>query len=279
MAGGNPGADEVWLFSQGGPRNALGDGLDLQDFPGYANRILVNVHQAQTLNPDLYTDKRLTSFERVQAEMDVSVEILHRVIRHFKSRGKKVVVFGHSFGALTVTRYLALKGPAAADRYVIMAGRLEMEQQLVDNRLDYLNGKPKGIYTFEYDSNSRKTAKHNPNLQPADRASELGMVFQGIQARHRYTELLKNMDLSKVLFAYGTRDRRTGSLDAAEESFLRSRGATVHAVSTGDTDYTDRNGDTQPCTTDPDQYPGCPGRHGSMFVGPANQNIVNWLNQ
>ncbi len=279
VAGGSADADEVWLYSQGGPVETLGDGLDLQEFPGYANKILVNVHQAQTFNTGLYSDTRLNSFERVQAEMDVSVEILHRTIRHFKAQGKKVVVFGHSFGALVLTRYLALRGPAAADRYVIMAGRLDMERTLVDNRLGYLNGKPNGIYTFEYDSNKAKSVKHEPDKQPEDRASEMGLVFQGILARHRYTQLLKNADLRKVLFAYGDRDRRTGSLDTAEVNLLTARGARAIAVSTGVADYIGRDGTTKQCTTDPDRFPGCPGRHGSMFEGTVPQDIVNWIDR
>ena len=88
VPGGDPDADTVWLFSQGGPATAL-DSSDLTEFPGHGKRILVNVHQVQTLNPGLIDDARLDSVARVQAEMDVSVEILDRVIRHFKARGKR----------------------------------------------------------------------------------------------------------------------------------------------------------------------------------------------
>ena len=56
----------------------------------------------------------------------MSVEILHRTIEHFKAQGKRVVVVGHSYGAFLITRYLAIEGPDAADRYLIMAGRLDM---------------------------------------------------------------------------------------------------------------------------------------------------------
>lgn len=93
--GGDPEAEEVWLFSQGGPLPFITDedgnhpAIDFDAFPGHDTRRLINVHQAQTFNPGLFTDKRLTSLERIQAEMDVSVEILHRVIRHFKSRARR----------------------------------------------------------------------------------------------------------------------------------------------------------------------------------------------
>ena len=37
-----------------------------------------------------------------------------------------MVVVGHSYGAFLTARYLWRKGPGAADRYLIMAGRLDM---------------------------------------------------------------------------------------------------------------------------------------------------------
>ena len=117
--------------------------------------------------------------------------------------------------------------------------------------------------------------------QPETRSDEMGFMFQGVMARHRYTDLLKNVYLSKALFAYGTKDRRIGSLDPAEVNFLVSRGATVHGVSTGVSDYLDEEGTTHSCATDPEEYAGCPGRHGSMFVSrsPANQVIVDWIDR
>lgn len=60
--------------------------------------------------------------QQVLAEMDLGVEILDRVIRHFKAQKKRVVVFSHSFGTFVLPLYLMLKGPDAADGHVIMAG-------------------------------------------------------------------------------------------------------------------------------------------------------------
>ncbi len=247
-------ANEVWLYWQGGPRKSIGipDDNPMDEFPGNDQRILVKVHQAQTLNPNLFTDERLTDFERIQAELDVSVEILDRVIRHFKSQNKKVVVFGHSFGAFCLTRYLALKGPGAADRYVIMAGRLDMEKALIDNRLAYLDSNPGGVIGFEYDSNGTKSTKQTDHV-PVTRSDIFGQVFQGIMARHRYTKLLSGTDLSKVIFAYGTRDTRTGSLEKVEVDLLKSRGAKVIAVDGGG--------------------------HDSMFMNQVPQSIVDLIEQ
>ena len=97
-------------------------------YPGHDAVLLVQVHQTLTINNDLVSRHRELSFEELQAEVDVSIEILHRVIEHFKAQGKQVVVVGHSYGAFVTARYLWRKGPGAADRYLIMAGRLDMQR-------------------------------------------------------------------------------------------------------------------------------------------------------
>lgn len=147
--GGATDADTAWLLLQGGPISELSPHQvhsTLKQFDGHESKLLVQVHQVQTLNPHLFEDPRLDSVEKAVAEMDLSVEILHRVIRHFEEQGKKVVVFSHSFGSLIVPRYLARKGTAAADRYVIMAGRLDMEDIFWEDRLALLHDSTKDFF-------------------------------------------------------------------------------------------------------------------------------------
>lgn len=240
--GGAADADTVWLFAQGGPIDMLDSAADLRQFDGHEGRILVNVHQVQTYNPRLIDDKRLNSLARLQAEMDVSVEILDRVIRHFKARGKRVVVFSHSFGSFVVPRYLALKGPGAADRYVIMAGRLDIESKMYENRLGKL--RDGGTVTYFYEGGTTLTEIDVADISAAERGFELenGMLpraermfaaFQGTLGRHRYTMLLARTDLSKAIYVYGTMDMAIGRLTEAEIAFLESRDATVVAVNGG----------------------------------------------
>ena len=235
-------ADTVWLFSQGGPATAL-DSSDLTEFPGHGKRILVNVHQVQTLNPGLIDDARLDSVARVQAEMDVSVEILDRVIRHFKAQGKRVVVLSHSFGSFIVPRYLALKGPGAADRYVIMAGRLDIEREMYENRLSKLHDASTVAWFYEGGTTLTRFDQAaapidpDPNAPPPESvlpwSVRMQAVFQGALGKHRYTRLLAGTDLSKVIYAYGTTDEAVGRLTGAEVAFLESRGAKVLAVEGG----------------------------------------------
>ena len=255
VPGGDPEAGTVWLFSQGGPVTELDSGADLTEFPGHGKRILVNVHQVQTLNPGLIDDRRLDSVARVQAEMDVSVEILDRVIRHFRARGKRVVLFSHSFGSFIVPRYLALKGPGGADRYVIMAGRLDIEREMYENRLGKLHDGSTVAWYYEggttltrFDLADDPGAPLENGMLP--RWLRMQAAFQGALGKHRYTRLLAETDLSRVIYAYGTTDREIGRLTAAEIAFLESRGARVLAVEGG---------------------------HGSMFDRPAAARIVELL--
>ena len=238
VTGGDPDADTVWLFSQGGPVTELDSGSDLTEFPGHESRILINVHQVQTLNPGLLDDTRLDSVARVQAEMDLSVEILDRVIRHFRARGKRVVLFSHSFGSFIVPRYLALKGPGGADRYVIMAGRLDIEREMYENRLSKLHdGSTVAWYYEDGTTLTRFDLADDPDAPLVNgmlpRWLRMQAAFQGALGKHRYTRLLAETDLSRVIYAYGTTDREIGRLTDAEIAFLESRGARVLAVEGG----------------------------------------------
>ena len=236
-------AETVWLFSQGGPNPEFMDDLGFTKFLAHADRLrvnvhLVNVHQVQTLNPDLFEDPRLDSVGRVVAEMDVSVEILDRVIRHFKDQGKKVVVFSHSFGSFVLPRYLALKGPGAADRYVIMAGRLDIEKKMYENRLGKLHEGgtvgyhyPDGTTLTEIDLADDPTVMLENGMLPLSFRRQA--AFQGALGKHRYTRLLAGTDLSKVIYAYGTADAAIGRLTDAEVAFLKARDAEVLAVTGG----------------------------------------------
>ena len=218
LEGGDVNSDTVWIFEQGGPRHELDDKNTLALFPNHEDKLLVQSHQILTYNKDLSQEE--LSIEQLRVENELNSEILHRVINHFKSQGKEVVVFGHSFGAMTMTHYLAHKGrEASADAYVIMAGRLDAEQKLYENLQqgifltfpDYRNPE---VYTTQPTNNQERT--------------ELRLV--GVITEYRYTEELRGRDLSNVIYAYGEHDEAVGALTDQEIQFLNSHGAHVIAV-------------------------------------------------
>ena len=231
-------SDTVWLLSQGGPAPDLSDGATINIFADDLTGprpLVVNVHQIQTYNPGLFERMDFDHVQQVRAEMDLSVEILDRVIKHFKSQGKTVVVFSHSFGSVIVPRYLMLKGPGAADRYVIMAGRLDFPDVMVQDRLSKLHDPDStSVYTYENDGVTLIKRETPEDVLVDGRlplSERLGAVFQGVLGQFDYTEALADTDLSKVIYAYGTGDEALGRLTEKEVRFLESRNAHVLAVS------------------------------------------------
>ena len=218
LEGGDINSDTVWIFEQGGPKHEFVNEDVLLQFPNHEDKLLVQSHQVLTYNNDL-SQEDLT-IEQLRVENEVNSEILHRVINHFKSQGKEVVVFGHSYGAMTVTHYLAHKGmEASADAYVIMASRLDAERKLYENLQqgifltfpDYRNPE---IYTTQPVNNQQRT--------------ELRLV--GVISEYRYTEELRGRDLSNVIYVHGKHDEAVGALTDHEIQFLNSHGAQVIAV-------------------------------------------------
>lgn len=215
--GGDPDSGTVWIYEQGGPLHELiGDYESFSAYPGHREIHFVQPHQTLTLNADLAERAEEYTLAELQAEVDVSVEILHRTIRHFRRQGKRVVVIGHSYGAFLVTRYLWQKPPESADRYLIMAGRLDMPEEVVNG---FLNGRawwfPDGVTPVELGAGAT-----------TDREL-MEMRIQAATGHDRYTERLAERDLGRVIYVYGTEDRHVGRLTEDEVGFLKSRGATV----------------------------------------------------
>ena len=227
----------VWIYEQGGPIHELQPAADVYErlsiYRGEEDVQLVMAHQTLTLNHDLAARYRDLSLAELQAEVDVSVEILHRTIEHFRAQDKRVVVIGHSYGAFLIPRYLWRHGPDAADRYLIMAGRLDMPMEIVNA---FLRGS-----VWYFPDAVTPTPLPLPG-EPTER-EHIESRIAAATGYDRYTERLAETDLRRVVYVYGTKDIQVGRLTANEVDFLNSRGAQVIPVEGGD--------------------------HGSMFVVPA----------
>ena len=217
----------VWIYEQGGPVHTLDDANIVYDelsiYRGEEDIELVTVHQTLTLNHDLADRYRDLSLADLQAEVDVGVEILHRTIEHFRAQGKRVVVIGHSYGAFLIPRYLWRHGPDAADRYLIMAGRLDMPMVVVNA---FLRGSP----WYFPDAVTPSPPPPHPEFTDRDHIETRIAAATGYD---RYTERLAETDLRRVVYVYGTEDTAVGRLTAKEVEFLASRGARVIPVEGG----------------------------------------------
>ena len=223
-------SDTVWILEQGGPLHELDpSGYDyFAHYPGREEVQFVQVHQTLTLNHDLAERDGAWLLADLQAEVDVSVEILDRTIKHFKAQDKRVVVVGHSYGAFLVARYLALRGAEAADQYLLMAGRLDMPEEVVRG---FLTGT---AYFFPDAVTPTQVPGQDHPLFPPKTARELmEMRIAAATGHTRYTTELAGTDLRKVIYVYGTLDMIVGRLTDDEVAFLRSRGSTVIPVQDG----------------------------------------------
>ena len=221
--GGDPDSGTVWIYEQGGPLHELvGDYESFSAFPRHRDIHFVQPHQTLTLNADLAARAGEYTLAELQAEVDVGVEILHRTIQHFRSQGKRVVVIGHSYGAFLIARYLWQKPPESADRYLIMAGRLDMPEVVVNG---FLNGQ---VYYFP-----NAVTPVDSGLEATTDRDLMEMRIAAATGHDRYTERLAERDLSRVIYVYGTEDDQVGRLTKDEVDFLKSRGAEVIAAEGG----------------------------------------------
>ena len=223
-------SDTVWIFEQGGPNHEFDPSAydSFVHYPGREEVQFVQVHQTLTLNHDLAKREGEWLLADLQAEVDVSVEILDRTIKHFKAQDKRVVVVGHSYGAFLLGRYLALRGPEAADQYLLMAGRLDMQEEVVQG---FLTGTeyyfPDAVTPTEF------PGQDHPLFPPKTARKLMEMRIAGATGHDRYTELLRGKDLHRVIYVYGTNDILVGRLTDDEVAFLRSRGSTVIPIQDG----------------------------------------------
>eukprot|EP01029_Cantina_marsupialis_P011638 TRINITY_DN258_c3_g1_i1.p2 TRINITY_DN258_c3_g1~~TRINITY_DN258_c3_g1_i1.p2 ORF type:complete len:286 (-),score=29.78 TRINITY_DN258_c3_g1_i1:1231-2088(-) len=219
IAKGDLKSETAYLYIQGGPVFNL-DSEDLDELLPDANALKVYVHQAQTLNPKLKTQD--LNLEQAVKENNVSIEILHKVIKHFKSLNKKVVVISHSFGSFITPKYIEKYGNDA-DAMCIMAGRIDMPDVVWQA---FRDGK---IYVFK-DGKDPVPMKDTPEEFDNKTSKSLAAAL----GQYRFSKLLAEKDLSKVLYVYGDKDEEVGSLSKEEVSFLTSKKVTVMGIENGE---------------------------------------------
>ena len=221
FARGNPQSDIVLVYAQGGPLSLLDSkGLSLIYDSGMRSKLkdalFVNVHQAQTLMPELF-DENSISFDQAKQHDAKTTQMLYKVIKYFKDDGKTVYVVGISFGAFVVQDLLATNGNIS-DGYLIMVGRLNIQDEIWTSY-------SKGI-VMEFDDDA---------LTPI-MADDIGHDHDGFENMHklaaglghkRYVELLEDVNLSNVVYVYGEKDKMVGKLSDLELEFLHSHNATV----------------------------------------------------
>ena len=221
---GNPDSDIVLIHSQGSPNLILSTWLFEKNAVRLSKTVgdhfWVNVKQNQMINLDEFRNRQL-SFDETKEYVTKTSKILWEIVNYFKSQNKKVYLLGASGGAFVITDMIATYGNIA-DGYVIMTGRLDMNDEMWIPR-------SKGE-VWHFNKDGKTIYKVDP---PTSILAKNINLSQAAGAYKRYTEELKGVDLSNVIYLYGKTDDKVGALLEHEIEFLKSHGALVIASNGG----------------------------------------------
>ena len=224
-------AETVLINVQSGPSAefAIDEVEDIVNDYNTTSILTVNVHQAQTLTPGILQGNDFTLDQAINHNAE-SIEMLSKVINYFKAQDRTVYVFAGSFGAFVAQDLIAKKGVSVADKYLIAAGRLDMNaiiwQAAAEGKLGYFENGVDPVILPE------------PEMDVVER--NLNRIAAGF-AMNRYTQLFDTFDdLSQITYIYGENDEAVGSLTAAEVRFLQSKNARIIIGSGGHDDTLSR---------------------------------------
>lgn len=211
-------SEYIIINVQGGPVTTLDDDimLELFDMAIDLNKYsYVNVHQIQTYYPEKFNNKEIT-FEEAKSYDKESAKVLGEIIKALKNKypEKKVVVYGYSFGALMVQEVIAEYGSDIADKFAIVVGRLDMNEEFVDLFSNGFNGR--------FDSNQKIIKVEDKTIEEKN----MNRLAAGL-GFNRYTEKLKKIDLSNVIYIYAAKDSYVGKLKKDELKFLKSKNVKI----------------------------------------------------
>jgi len=212
-------SDPVFIYVQGGPGWKLEDRelSPLLLIPQSGRHLKVYPYQAQIINQTIFPAKPELTEAQAQREVTVSAEILFRTISYFKNRNRKVYVLCVSHGSQIGLEMLSNK-VNIADKIALAVIRLDIESEAIELTKE---GK-----IPHYDRNHNLTSSY---LLPSflripllnRKINNMSMLFK--VARNRYTKLLKEKDLSNVIYIYANDDEKVGPPTSFEIEFLRSK--------------------------------------------------------
>jgi len=226
-------SDTVLMFLQGGPKNHLDievAGRSMMRYiPNYQTYYCAHLHQSHTLNKAIFECTNFT-LEMAEAEINTTAEMIHRSVSYFKNKGKTVILFAHSYGAFLIPYYLT-KYPSLADKYIITGGRLDVDVTCFEGHLAGYNGhfEEDGL-TYVVDKEKKEKPTDTPRMKIWHQNKQL---LKGVLGVPRYTELLKDVDMSNFIYFSAKDDQNVGALKQGELDFLDAKGAQVFHTTGG----------------------------------------------
>lgn len=207
---GNTNSEVVLLIVQGGPYEEMQ--YTINQFEKWADKLhIIFVKQAQIINPSILPPENNLTPADAYYENLISVEMLHKTIQNFKEQHKKVLVWGVSYGAWVIQKYIAEYG-IGANAIGIAAGRLDLEPEIWE--VGKMNQK---VFDITYKKDKRiYTELEFTYTKPSS-------YLLATLNEERFTKSLSKKDLSKlVVYQYGNKDGTVGRLSKPEIDFLTS---------------------------------------------------------
>jgi len=210
----NPSADTVIIGMHGGPTNTLYLG-DFNFFNSVSTFSVVEVKQYKHYNSSVLANSATTLSEAIIYN-DTCVAMLRKVVNHYNTLGKTVVLIGHSFGAFILAEYIDDYGVTDIHRIIPMAGRLNMNSTIWQN---FANG-----YFGGFASNGTTVIIDNNQAPSSQWAAMKLMAGFGY---NRWVDSLSTLNLSKMMYVFGTMDEAVGRLTPSEIAMLNSTSASI----------------------------------------------------
>jgi len=231
---GNIKSDTVLIICQGGPSKNLTflekGRTSYRYIPNYSNYHIAYLHQAQTLNKEMFDYKDEFTIEMAEKEVNNTSEMLYRALDYFKTKGKTTIVIGTSYGAYIIPNYLSTR-QSLADKYIIIAGRIDDNKQMLRQHLKGFNGgfDEDGITYVPQDENIGLSEYTESEIKEY----RVRQLLKGVIGKPRYSQELANKDLSNVIYFYAKNDQNVGRLTESEIKFLESKKVKVFETNSG----------------------------------------------
>ena len=178
--------------------------------------------------------KSLADFDVDDAkkELQETLKRTNDIVKHFKSKDNKVLLIGGSYGGFIMGEYLKQYGTKDPDHIIQAVGRVDIKDllkgedfiKLVGNEIKFRAYDENGGSNWEtrWKIDDPKQLKHVVDF-------ELKFVNTTMKAiEYNYSEVLKNMDLSKVSFYNTKGDHHAGFLtDKVKKVIAASKGKVV----------------------------------------------------
>ena len=183
------------------------NGFDETNLKPNSNWVRVLVRQEQMIrfkNGTLPRDRFITAKEAEEINL-YSAAIVYALAEHFKSRGHKVSLYSFSFGSLIVPEMYRQYGDAPFNKVLIATGRLNMPKPIYE---DFFNGRPRGFCAVDTAGGCIPDGVTIEAQNPVttDLLERTTMRLQADLGRNNYTELLKDKNMSKIIYYFAGKD-------------------------------------------------------------------------